>query len=246
MAEFDPGPTGVFATHWDNRPTYSSVKARFRMNWGPIYYRGRLDGTARVIVIGQDPAADENVALRILVGSAGQRTQGFLRKIGLTKSYVMVNTFLYGLKGQMDAEAKAISSSAAIKNWRNQLLDMLKTGQTQAVIAFGAGAHQVVDLWPGAAGLFVSKPLHPSFRDDAGLRADWNTWLPQIRPHVTPDPGMTPDTTPYTGSTFKKADLENIPPHDLPFGVPKWMGTGDMAWRTSPTQIAWKSLAAEG
>ena len=246
MPEFDPGPTGAFATHWDNRPNYNAIKARFRMNWGPIYYRGRLDGTARVIMIGQDPAADENVARRILVGSAGQRVQGFLRKLGLTKSYVMVNTFLYGLKGQIDAEAKTISASASIKNWRNQLLDLLKTGQTQAVIAFGTGAHQVVDLWPGAGGLFVAKPLHPSFRDDGQLRADWNTWLPQIRPNVTPDAGVTPDTTPYAGTTFKKADLGDIPPRDLPFGVPKWMGTGDMAWRTSPTQIAWKSLAADG
>jgi Uracil DNA glycosylase superfamily len=244
MADFDAGPTGAFASHWDNRPSYSSVKARFRMNWGPIYYRGRLDGSAKVIIIGQDPAADENVARRILVGSAGQRVQGFLRKLGLNKSYVMVNTFLYGLKGQIDAEAKTISSSATIKNWRNQLLDMLKTGQTQAVIAFGAGAQQAVDLWPGAAGLFVAKPLHPSFRDDAGLRANWNTWLPQIRPHVTPEAAV--DTTPYAGNAFKKADLENIPPRDLPFGVPKWMGTGDMAWRTSPTQIAWKSLGTEG
>ena len=106
---------------------------------GPIYYRGRLDGSAKVIIIGQDPAADENVARRILVGSAGQRVQGFLRKLGINKSYVMVNTFLYGLKGQIDAEAKTISASATIKNWRNQLLDMLKTGQTQAVIAFGTG-----------------------------------------------------------------------------------------------------------
>ena len=244
MAEFDPGPTGAFSTHWDNRPSYTSVKARFRMNWGPIYYRGRLDGSAKVIIIGQDPAADENVARRILVGSAGQRVQGFLRKLGLNKSYVMVNTFLYGLKGQIDAEARTISSSASIKNWRNQLLDMLKTGQTQAVIAFGAGAQHVVDLWPGASGLFVAKPLHPSFRDDAGLRANWNTWLPQIRPHVTPE--VAADMTPYAGNTFKKADLENIPPRDLPFGVPQWMGTGDMAWRTSPTQIAWKSLAADG
>ena len=170
--------------------------------------------------------------------------QGFLRKLGLNKSYVMVNTFLYGLKGQIDGEARTISSSASIKNWRNQLLDMLKTGQTQAVIAFGAGAQHVVDLWPGASGLFVAKPLHPSFRDDAGLRANWNTWLPQIRPHVTPEAAA--DMTPYAGNTFKKADLENIPPRDLPFGVPKWMGTGDMAWRTSPTQIAWKSLAADG
>ena len=53
------------------------------------------------------------------------------------------------LKGQIDADAKTISSSASIKNWRNQLLDMIKTPQTQAVIAFGTGAHQVVDLWPG-------------------------------------------------------------------------------------------------
>ena len=104
-------------------------------------YRGRLDGTAKVIIIGQDPAADENVARRILVGSAGQRAQGFLRKLGLNKSYVMVNTFLYGLKGHVDAETQTISASAAIKNWRNQLLDMLKTPQIQAVIAFGAGAH---------------------------------------------------------------------------------------------------------
>jgi hypothetical protein len=122
MAEFDPGPTGAFATHWDNRPSYNSVKTRFRMNWGPIYYRGRLDGSAKVIIIGQDPAADENVARRILVGSAGQRVQGFLRKLGLNKSYVMVNTFLYGLKGQIDVEAKTISSSASIKSWRNQPL----------------------------------------------------------------------------------------------------------------------------
>lgn len=244
MAEFDPGPTGAFATHWDNRPSYSSVKARFRMNWGPIYYRGRLDGSAKVIIIGQDPAADENVARRILVGSAGQRVQGFLRKLGINKSYVMVNTFLYGLKGQIDAEAKTILASTPIKTWRNQFLDMLKTSHTQAVIAFGTGAHMVADLWPGAAGLFVAKPLHPSYRDDAGLRANWNTIIPQTRPHVTPE--TTVDTTPYSGNTFKKADLENIPPRDLPFGVPKWMGTGDMAWRTSTTQIAWKSLAADG
>jgi hypothetical protein len=124
---------------------------------------------------------------------------------------------------------------------------MLKTAQTEAIVAFGAGAHQVVDLWPRAAGVFVARPLHPSFRDDAQLRADWNTWLPQLRARVTADADAIPDTTSYTGNnTFKKADLENIPLRDLPFGVPKWMGTGEMASRPSPTQIAWKSLAANG
>jgi hypothetical protein len=73
----------------------------------------------------------------------------------------MINTFLYGLKGQIDAEAKTISASASIKTWRNQLLDMHKTPQTQAVVAFGAGAHQAMDLWPGASGLFIAKPSIP-------------------------------------------------------------------------------------
>jgi hypothetical protein len=66
-----------------------------------------------------------------------------------------------------------------------------------------------VDLWPGATGLFVAKPLHPSFRDDAGLRANWNTIIPQILPHVTSE--AAPDLTPYVGNTFQKADLETPP-----------------------------------
>ena len=27
----------------------------FRVEWGPVFHRGRLDGTARVLIIGQDP-----------------------------------------------------------------------------------------------------------------------------------------------------------------------------------------------
>ena len=206
----------------------------------------RLDGSAKVIVIGQDPAADEDVARRILVGAAGQRVQGFLRKIGLVRSYVMVNTFLYGLRGQMDQQAKQISASAAIKNWRNQLLDMLKTPQIQAILAFGAGAHQVASLWPGSSGLFVAQLTHPSARDDASLLANWNNWLPQVQTRVTADPGGTKDPTPY-GTKFKKADLGPIPARDFAFGTPKWMGNGDMAWLL-PTgnQITWKATAAEG
>ena len=30
--------------------------AAFRTEWGPIFHRGRLDGSARILLIGQDPA----------------------------------------------------------------------------------------------------------------------------------------------------------------------------------------------
>jgi hypothetical protein len=144
MPEFDPGPAGSFATHWDNRPSYSSGKARFRMNWGPIYYRGRLDGSAKVIVIGQDPAADENVARRILGGSAGQRAQGVPPQAGPHEVLRHGEHVLVRPEGQ-------VSASPAIKNWRNQLLDLLKTSQIEAVVAFGAGAHRPLTSGRGRA-----------------------------------------------------------------------------------------------
>jgi hypothetical protein len=72
----------------------------FRTEWGPVFHRGRLDGSARVLVVGQDPAQHEVIARRTLVGGAGHRIQGFIEKLGLTRSYVMVNTFVYSVYGQ--------------------------------------------------------------------------------------------------------------------------------------------------
>jgi hypothetical protein len=69
--------------------------ARFRIERGPIFHRGRLDGSARVLVVGQDPVQHETVVRRILVGEAGRRQQGFLAKLGIIRSYVLINTFLY-------------------------------------------------------------------------------------------------------------------------------------------------------
>ena len=60
-----------------------------------------------MVVIGQDPAQHEAVTRRILVGAAGQRLQGFLAKLGITTSYVMVNTFLYSVYGQGGGERHA-------------------------------------------------------------------------------------------------------------------------------------------
>src|SRR5215510_1188450 len=73
---------------------------QFRAEWGPIFHRGRLDGSARVLIIGQDPAQHETIVRRILVGEAGRRAQGFLAKLGITTSYVLINTFLFSVLGQ--------------------------------------------------------------------------------------------------------------------------------------------------
>src|SRR5437868_15481457 len=99
---FDPGYcTEPFVSLCSNYPDEQTYPAdSFRVERGPIFHRGRLDGSARVLVLGQDPAQHETIVRRILIGEAGRRTQGFLRKLGIDTSYVMVNTFLYSVYGQ--------------------------------------------------------------------------------------------------------------------------------------------------
>lgn len=70
--DFDPGPVGEpFASLVQGYPGPDVYPANsFRVEWGPIFHRGRLDGSARLLVIGQDPAESESVVRRILARPA--------------------------------------------------------------------------------------------------------------------------------------------------------------------------------
>lgn len=240
--EWDPGPPSATLAILELAPLteYKGFPKRFRLEWGPIYYRGRLDGTARVLVIGQDPSADENVARRVLVGTAGQRVQGFLRKVGITRSYAIVNASLYSIYGQFDAEMKSMLNRPAIKAWRNSLLDHLATPNIQAIVAFGKAAQFVIDSWPGADAFKSNGRIfllqHPTARVPAQLSKSWNKALPAILSVLPPDPDGVVDLTPYSLDGFSETDLARIPLRDFGFGAQEWMGTGDMATRIKPKQ----------
>ena len=136
--DFDPGygqePFRSLCADYPGEEVYPA--ADFRVEWGPVFHRGRLDGSARVVVIGQDPAQHEAITRRILVGAAGQRLQGFLAKLGIEVGYVMVNAFLYSVYGQGGGERHA--DDPAIAAYRNRWLDALlvDTG-VEAVVALG-------------------------------------------------------------------------------------------------------------
>jgi uracil-DNA glycosylase len=85
--------------------------------------RGRLDGTARVLVLGQDPSTNEILAQRAFVGTSGQRVQKLLAKIGITRSYVVFNTFLFSVFGQL---LRAVSLDPEILDHRNRCLDRIR------------------------------------------------------------------------------------------------------------------------
>src|SRR3712207_402801 len=98
MAEFDPGPPPAIGEHLDALPSYAAQRDLFWYDWGPVFHRGRLDRTARLLCVASDPGPTERIACRTLVGDAGQRVQGFLTKLGLTRSYLLVNAFAYALR----------------------------------------------------------------------------------------------------------------------------------------------------
>lgn len=228
MLHFDKGPSDLFARHFAALPDHTAFKDNFWFGWGPVFYRGRLDGSAKVICVASDPGPTERIAGRSLIGNAGQRVQGFLNKVGLTQSYVCVNGFAYALfPGKLSQGIKLLSQPELLA-WRNQLFKMLKKPKLQAIVAFGEVAKKAVQLWDGKGKVPVFETYHPSYHHDGAngekkMLADWNRVVTELRAIVTPDPGA--DTNlPLYGTKFTEADYAAVPRMDLPFGVPDWFG----------------------
>jgi uracil-DNA glycosylase len=129
-------------------PSYTLTGDKFRFEMGPLFYRGRLDGSARVLVVGQDAATDEALAHRTFIGGTGQKVQNFLNMIGITKSYVAMNTFIYSIYEQYDEFTKELATKTAIKDYRNQMFKkVFAENQIELIVSFGAAAHESVRIY---------------------------------------------------------------------------------------------------
>jgi uracil-DNA glycosylase len=250
--QFDPGyvqePFRSLCEDYPGAETYPAED--FRVEWGPVFHRGRLDGSARVVVIGQDPAQHEVITRRILVGAAGQRTQGFLAKLGVESSYVLVNTFLYSVYGQGGGERHA--DDPAIAAYRNRWLNaLLVGGDVEAVVALGRLAGQAFQAWkdtPAGQGVDIAfeRVTHPTAPESSAggdpdryaeairsMLRNWNGALERLRPAVR-HPDVDRDLVPY-GEALTSDDYGAIPERDLPAGLPEWMRSRAWADRRGRT-----------
>jgi uracil-DNA glycosylase len=243
--QFCPGPPPVYAHRFAIAPNLEALfPGAFRPAFGPVFYRGRLDGSARLLVVGQDPSSDEQLVRRAFVGFSGQRLQRFLDKLGLVSSYTIVNTFHWCVQGNYSTNSAlrdAIEHPDVVA-WRNDLLDQLVAdNEFDAVVAIGTPAREAVEIhWPGAE-QFADRVVpiwHPSALDVEHLLSSWNGGLSRLLELVTPD--GEPDPTPY-GTEWTDADHAPIPRRDLPFGTPDWHGSGGQtrSKRPDPQRIEW-------
>jgi hypothetical protein len=237
LAEFDPGPQGAWKDFFDSVPDYKKVlKAAgidpsgkmFWYHFGPVFYRGRLDGTARVMVIASDPGPEECLPFvrHPMVGDAGQRVQGFLAKLGLDKSYVLVNAYAYAMRPSwveknfgkaiitedfslvdppIELTDEQLDEVAKITKWRNEFFTKVaRAGQLQAIVPMGGNAWPAYRSW--MASLSSKDPLrkipvvrvgHPSAVDRDPGSARPDYALQEYQKAVTRlRTIVTPDVTP--------------------------------------------------
>ncbi len=244
---FDPGygrrPFSTLVSRYPGTDVYPPED--FRVEWGPVFHRGRLSGSARVLVLGQDPGAHECIARRILVGEAGQRVQGFLAKLGIETSYVMINAFLYSVYGQGGGQRHR--DDPAIAAYRNAWLNALLVGkQVECVVAFGTLADAAFRMWketPEGQSVEVAYHhiRHPTYPESASasgqkkkseamkeMLAGWNVALEALAERLA-HPDVERDLELYGDALDKERDLAPIPERDLPAGLPEWMRSLD-AW----------------
>jgi uracil-DNA glycosylase len=252
---FDPGygaaPFRDLCEDYPDADVYPP--SQFRVEWGPIFHRGRLDGSARVLVLGQDPAQHETIVRRVLVGEAGRRIQGFLAKLGITTSYAIINTFVYSVYGSVRAKTRR---GTALVAYRNRWIDaLLAGGRIEGVVALGTAAHEAWDMYratpEGAAAAVAFAPItHPTQPESSSqhvatklaaatkkMLANWNVGLETLHAAIQHPDAPTP-LAPY-GDAWGPDDRLPIPAEDIPAGLPAWMWANDgWATRKGKTVIA--------
>jgi uracil-DNA glycosylase len=123
----------------------------FRWHFGPMFYRGRLgDGQVKVLVVGQEGAQDESLAHRSFTGGTGARMQHFLRTLGLDRSYLFLNSFVYPIFGQYGQHLRPLAQDpvSPIAAHRTRILDKAVVGgDVRLVVAVGLAAKESVVSW---------------------------------------------------------------------------------------------------
>jgi hypothetical protein len=243
MAQFDAGPSAAMKAIFDATPDYLAATGDATIYWhhfGNVFYRGRLDGSARLMCVASDPGPAECLpfARRCLVGDSGQKTQGFLSKVGLTRSYVLVNAFTVAMHpGESAKGLKVLRDNVVIKAARHALYDaVIAGGNIQAIVGFGEVAQRALALWLPTNAVASALPLfevaHPAAVDressgnDAALKG-WVKAVTALRGRLTPDPDGDP-AQPNFGSYFTEADYVRIPRWDVMAITPTYLG--DDSW----------------
>lgn len=269
--DHDPGPprNRSWARLFAETPNYRGLgmaaagSEQFRWQFGPVFYRGRLgDHQVKVLVVGQDAGSDEALAHRSFVGESGTRVQHLLAHLGITRSYLCLNTFVYSIVDQYDGPLQHLAQDddSPVAQHRNRLLDYAASrNDLRLVVAVGRAARESVLTWnrhrggTGTAGggqlhtvdahaigprVKLVDVVHPGAASSGALadvEASFATAADRVLGFAADAPGWLPadpDGQRAAPGTFR-FDAQPIPLRDLPFGTAWRLGAGGTATKRS-------------
>jgi uracil-DNA glycosylase len=279
--EHDRGPTTAsgWAALFAETPNYRGLaqvvmgREAFRWHHGPMFFRGRLDGSAKVVVVGQEGAQDESLSHRSFTGGTGARMQHLLRHLGVDRSYLFLNSFVYPIFGQYTDDLRPLAQDrrSPIVIHRHQILDKaILEGDVRLVIAVGRAAKESMATWIGAHGgsanperleqasmgslpsrVRVVGVVHPGGAaggSTSTIRADFQRACDLVRGWVDADAGWLPadpgvDRNLAAAFQYRSAP---IPYRDFPFGTCPRLGRGGTSSNRTDAQRAIQLFSAAG
>jgi uracil-DNA glycosylase len=281
--EFDAGPpkNRRWARLFAATPNYRSLgvamsgQEEFRWQFGPMFYRGRLqDNAVRVLVLGQEGAQDESLSHRSFTGGTGARMQHVLNHLGVTHSYLFLNTFVYPIFSQYNGLLPKLAQDprSPIARHRGELLDyVLERNDVRLVIAVGRAAKESTATWIQSHGgsadpdrlhaadshrlgaqLKTIGVLHPGGASKGGtvatIVADFKRGMRQVEQWERDAPGWLPADPGATRSAAEAYSYSSapIPFRDLAYGTNWRLGRGATSSNRQDNQTSIQLFAKGG
>jgi uracil-DNA glycosylase len=280
--EHDEGPPAAsgWAELFAQTPNYRGLgvavvgREAFRWHHGPMFYRGRLDGSAKVMLVGQEGAQDESLSHRSFTGGTGARMQHFLHHLGLDRSYLFLNSFVYPIFGQYTPDLRPLAQDprSPIAAHRKLIFDKAAVaGDIRLVVAVGRAAKESVASWIEAHGgtadpdhlenatrgslparLRFVGVLHPGAAAGGGstnaIKADFARAIGLIGGWMKDDPSWLPADpgVPRDLSKPYAYSSDAIPYRDFPFGTCPRLGRGGTSSNRSDAQRGIRLFSAHG
>lgn len=283
--EYDPGPpkNRKWPRLFAEAPNYRGLskallgQERHRWHFGPMFYRGRLgDNAVKVLVIGQEGGQDESLSHRAFTGGSGSRMQYFLRYLGITESYLFLNTFVYPIFGQYDSSLKWLAQNpdSPVVKHRHEIFDyVLEKNDLRLVIAVGNAAKESVVTWIESRGgscpagiqdisqcsaqhldphTRVVGVMHPGGAGQGGsvaaIVANFNQAIDKIKQWISEEPSWLPADSPELRNFGEPYKYRSapIPFRDFAYGFPIRLGRGSTSSNRKDSQRSIQLFSAGG
>lgn len=281
--EYDAGPprNRSWPRLFAETPNYRGLavavsgKDNYRWHFGPMFYRGRLrDGQVKVMIVGQEGAQDESLAHRSFVGGSGSRMQYFLGHLGITESYLFLNTFVYPIQGQYWGAFPALAQheSSPIRQHREEIFDYAASrNDVHLAIAVGNAAKESLASWVESHGgkarpdrlhladsdaiapkLKMVGVLHPGGASKGGALSRIVASFQEASRHVDRWAGEDPTWLPPDDGAVRehpddyKYRSAPIPFRDLPYGAMWRIGRGGTSSNRRDSQEAIQVFSSDG